>query len=169
MECPAFFPSFFCIMLQQGRHVAGLAAAALLRQSSSCRLPLSPGISSNMNSCSRDVRRREGPQGRVVSAQPTSVARSASHRRGSLALLAPKEGSMQHLAALMVQELGLRAGDVYCLEGDVGAGKSVFSRAFIRAAIGDPTLTVPSPTFLLQNIYDEASPPHPPFRPVPPT
>jgi hypothetical protein len=29
------------------------------------------------------------------------------------------------------------------------------SRAFIRAAAGDPTLPVPSPTYLLQIIYDE--------------
>ncbi len=29
------------------------------------------------------------------------------------------------------------------------------SRAYIRAAVGDPDLTVPSPTFLLQQIYDE--------------
>lgn len=29
------------------------------------------------------------------------------------------------------------------------------SRAFVRAACGDPYLPVPSPTFLLQNVYDE--------------
>ena len=32
----------------------------------------------------------------------------------------------------------------------VGAGKSVFSRAFIREVLGDETYPVPSPTFLLQ-------------------
>ncbi|KAJ9506399.1 hypothetical protein QJQ45_004902 [Haematococcus lacustris] len=50
---------------------------------------------------------------------------------------------------------GVRAGDVICLFGEVGSGKSVFSRAFIRASARDCTLPVPSPTFLLQNIYDE--------------
>lgn len=44
----------------------------------------------------------------------------------------------------------LRPGDCYCLYGDVGAGKSVFSRAFIRHAAQDDGLPVPSPTFLLQ-------------------
>ncbi|KAL4527304.1 hypothetical protein Ndes2526B_g08993 [Nannochloris sp. 'desiccata'] len=44
-------------------------------------------------------------------------------------------------------------GDAYLLYGEVGAGKSHFSRAFIRACLRDPTAPVPSPTFLLQNIY----------------
>ncbi|KAF5832848.1 hypothetical protein DUNSADRAFT_11150 [Dunaliella salina] len=73
-----------------------------------------------------------------------------------LSLVAPSEKALGRLAALLVQLGGLQAGDVYCLHGDVGAGKSVFSRAFIRAAAGDPMLTVPSPTYLLQNLYDEA-------------
>ncbi|KAK9819615.1 hypothetical protein WJX72_000319 [[Myrmecia] bisecta] len=37
----------------------------------------------------------------------------------------------------------------------IGAGKSVFSRAFIRAAYEDQSTPVPSPTYLLQNVYDE--------------
>jgi tRNA threonylcarbamoyl adenosine modification protein YjeE len=49
----------------------------------------------------------------------------------------------------------LRAGDAYLLRGAVGAGKSAFSRAFVRAAAGDPGLPVPSPTFLLQQVYDD--------------
>jgi tRNA A37 threonylcarbamoyladenosine biosynthesis protein TsaE len=51
---------------------------------------------------------------------------------------------MGALASLLASEL--RPGDCYCLYGDVGAGKSVFSRAFIRAAADDPDLPVPSPT-----------------------
>jgi tRNA threonylcarbamoyl adenosine modification protein YjeE len=47
-----------------------------------------------------------------------------------------------------------RVGDVVCLHGDVGAGKSVLSRAFVRAVTRDPHLEVPSPTFLLQQVYD---------------
>lgn len=46
-------------------------------------------------------------------------------------------------------------GDVYLLHGDVGTGKSAFSRALIRAMARDETLSVPSPTFLLKNVYDE--------------
>lgn len=45
-----------------------------------------------------------------------------------------------------------------CLHGDVGMGKSVFSRAFVRAVARDPHLEVPSPTYLLQQIYDEHDP-----------
>jgi len=49
----------------------------------------------------------------------------------------------------------LQEGDVYYLKGEVGAGKSVFSRSFIRAAYDDHTLPVTSPTFSLVNVYDE--------------
>jgi tRNA A37 threonylcarbamoyladenosine biosynthesis protein TsaE len=74
------------------------------------------------------------------------------------------------------------AGDVLCLHGAVGAGKSYFwrvalctshvvmrmrvrlalrlrvaarSRAFVRALVDDPLLPVPSPTFLLLQAYEE--------------
>ncbi len=60
---------------------------------------------------------------------------------------------MQALATCFASQLN--PGDCYCLYGDVGAGKSVFSRAFVRAAADDPLLPVPSPTFLLQNTYDD--------------
>jgi tRNA threonylcarbamoyladenosine biosynthesis protein TsaE len=47
-----------------------------------------------------------------------------------------------------------RAGDAILLEGELGAGKSAFARAFLRAATGDPALEVPSPTFTLVQSYD---------------
>jgi tRNA threonylcarbamoyladenosine biosynthesis protein TsaE len=47
-----------------------------------------------------------------------------------------------------------RAGDAILLEGKLGAGKSAFARAFLRAATGDPALEVPSPTFTLVQSYD---------------
>lgn len=58
------------------------------------------------------------------------------------------------LAALLSSNR--KRGDVLLLYGDVGAGKSAFARAFIRAAARDEDLPVPSPTFLLHNVYDEA-------------
>ena len=47
-----------------------------------------------------------------------------------------------------------RKGDAILLEGELGAGKTVFARAFLRSASGDPALEVPSPTFTLVQSYD---------------
>lgn len=40
------------------------------------------------------------------------------------------------------------------LSGDLGMGKSVFARGFIRHVMGDAALTVPSPTFTLVQYYE---------------
>lgn len=66
--------------------------------------------------------------------------------------MAAGERGTRALARLLASER--RAGDCYFLRGRVGAGKSAFSRAFVRAAAGDPYLPVPSPTFLLLNTYE---------------
>jgi hypothetical protein len=44
-------------------------------------------------------------------------------------------------------------GDVIFLKGDLGSGKSVFARGFVRGALGDWKVDVPSPTYLLSNTY----------------
>lgn len=46
-----------------------------------------------------------------------------------------------------------RPGDAILLHGPLGAGKSALARAFLRAASGDPTLEVPSPTYTLVQTY----------------
>lgn len=48
----------------------------------------------------------------------------------------------------------LKPCDIVLLNGDLGMGKSVFSRAIIRAITQNPDLDVPSPTFTLAQTYN---------------
>lgn len=66
--------------------------------------------------------------------------------------IAPDEAATAHLAAKLAAKS--RPGDVLLLEGPLGAGKTAFARAFIRARAGDAALEIPSPTFTLVQTYE---------------
>ncbi len=61
------------------------------------------------------------------------------------------ESDTAMLASTLAQTA--KAPSIYALYGDLGAGKSVFSRGFIRALAGENT-EVPSPTFTLLQTYE---------------
>jgi tRNA threonylcarbamoyl adenosine modification protein YjeE len=63
----------------------------------------------------------------------------------------PDEAATEALAADLAAALA--RGDVVALSGGLGAGKTTFARALIRAFLADPALEVPSPTFTLVQTY----------------
>lgn len=70
--------------------------------------------------------------------------------RKPLADLAATESLAARVAGLA------RAGDAILLSGPLGAGKTAFARAFLRAACNDPSLDVPSPSYTLVQTYETA-------------
>ncbi|MEM1364646.1 MAG: tRNA (adenosine(37)-N6)-threonylcarbamoyltransferase complex ATPase subunit type 1 TsaE [Pseudomonadota bacterium] len=66
-----------------------------------------------------------------------------------LADQAATERSAQDLA------MAIAPGDFVYLVGDLGAGKTTFARALLRALADDPDYEVPSPTFTLVQAYNE--------------
>ena len=63
----------------------------------------------------------------------------------------PDEAATRALAEDVAAILG--AGDVITLSGGLGAGKTTFARALLRAHVNDDRLEVPSPTFTLVQTY----------------
>jgi len=72
----------------------------------------------------------------------------------SRAIRLPDLAATERLATALAGQA--RPGDAILLEGPLGAGKTAFARAFLRAAAGDPGLEVPSPTFTLVQEYGTA-------------
>ena len=71
-----------------------------------------------------------------------------------IALALADESATEALAARLAA--AARSRDVFALRGDLGTGKTVFARAFIKARTRRDE-EVPSPTFTLVQTYDPAS------------
>ena len=69
----------------------------------------------------------------------------------------PDLAATEALAARLAARL--RPGIAVLLDGPLGAGKTAFARALLRAITRDPALEVPSPTFTLVQSYDTPSGP----------
>ena len=63
----------------------------------------------------------------------------------------------EEATSTLARRLAARAesGDTFLLHGPIGAGKSHFARAFIRARLRNPDEDVPSPTFTLVQTYQD--------------
>eukprot|EP00957_Ditylum_brightwellii_P098505 7503972-Ditylum_brightwellii.AAC.1 len=70
----------------------------------------------------------------------------------SLQLSIPTSEDMEDVGAII--SMGTKGGDTILLDGDLGAGKTCFSRGFVRARTGYIDLRVTSPTYLLSNTYE---------------
>ncbi len=69
------------------------------------------------------------------------------------------ENEAETLALAGALSRNVRPGDVILLQGDLGAGKTAFARAFIRSYTGNQTEDVPSPTFTLLQTYNDGPSP----------
>ncbi|GCD76158.1 ATP/GTP hydrolase [Acetobacter pasteurianus NBRC 3299] len=67
-------------------------------------------------------------------------------------IILQNEGATIKLATKLAEYA--QAGDAILLSGPLGAGKSLFARAFLRAFCQVPKLEVPSPTYTLVQSYE---------------
>jgi len=100
---------------------------------------------------------------RLLTPPSTSLNRRFFFKASSL-LAAPYHLELEAASPLDMEEVGAVIslatvpGDVILLGGDLGAGKTCFSRGFVREKTGIPDLSVTSPTYLLSNTYPTLGP-----------
>lgn len=64
------------------------------------------------------------------------------------------ENDIKLIGKSFAKDLSKEKTAVILLEGDLGAGKTVFARELIKEMINNPDATVPSPTFTLVQTYE---------------
>ncbi len=85
---------------------------------------------------------------------PMPVRRPQDHD-ASLRIELADLAATERLAAALARRA--QPGDVICLQGPLGAGKTAFARGFISARLGP--IEVPSPTFTLVQVYEAGDAP----------
>mmetsp|Transcript_34539 Transcript_34539/g.63751 ORF Transcript_34539/g.63751 Transcript_34539/m.63751 type:complete len:297 (+) Transcript_34539:91-981(+) len=80
-----------------------------------------------------------------------SSSSSSNINNYSINLSIPTPEDMEDIGGLL--SIDSTKGDVILLDGDLGAGKTCFSRGFIRGRTGSEDERVTSPTYLLSNTY----------------
>ena len=149
--------NFFMIMMCISRP----SSAFIVRHSSLCssvRLHRSTQVNSKYSFATTSSRM-------IHTAKPSSHCNHKLHALNSknihqneedynLTLTIPTPSDMEDIGALL--SVNSKKGDVILLDGDLGAGKTCFSRGFIRAKTGCGDERVTSPTYLLSNMYSIA-------------
>ena len=98
------------------------------------------------------VRRGAAGMGLLSAAAPRDSGEGSSPTASGQLTLAGVADTLE----LGAQLAGLaRVGDVVLLHGDYGAGKTCLARGFIRRWYADPSELVTSPSYLIDNVYDD--------------
>mmetsp|Transcript_12488 Transcript_12488/g.29788 ORF Transcript_12488/g.29788 Transcript_12488/m.29788 type:complete len:131 (+) Transcript_12488:2638-3030(+) len=84
-------------------------------------------------------------------ARSWSVLYSGDTNSYTLRLSIPDPSTCEEIGALI--SAFAEPPDVLLLDGDLGAGKTTFSRGFIRNKLGANNEAITSPTYLLSNTY----------------